>query len=296
MRVDSGVYEGAEIRIYYDPMIAKLIADGEDRNAGDRQHARGTRRLLRRAALTHNMPFLAALLAPPALRGGQALDRLHRRGVPGGFQAASLALEEPAPLVAVAAAIGPPRRSASAASAASLPATRRERGRSSSSSSRRPSTRSRYPCAEGGYDVSVGGERQLVRSAWRIGEPLFKGSVDGRPLTVQVERQGTGYKLNHGGHQLDVRVLSPATAKHLAVMPKKAAPDLSRYLMSPMPGLLVSLAVKVGQEVKAGEELAVVEAMKMENILRAERNGVIAKLHAKPGDSLAVDQAILEFA
>ena len=149
--------------------------------------------------------------------------------------------------------------------------------------------------AESGYDVKVAGEVQTVRSTWQPGAPLFIGSVNGRPLTVQVERQGIGYRLSHGGHRLDVRVLSPTAAAHLATMPKKVVADLSRFLLSPMPGLLVSLAVAVGQEVKAGEELAVVEAMKMENILRAERDGTVAKLHAKAGDSLAVDQAILEF-
>jgi propionyl-CoA carboxylase alpha chain len=119
--------------------------------------------------------------------------------------------------------------------------------------------------------------------------------LNGRPMTVQVERLPVGYRLFHGGGQVDVLVLTPQAAELNALMPAKEPPDLSRFLLSPMPGLLVSVAVAVEQEVRAGEELAVVEAMKMENILRAERDGKIAAVHAKPGDSLAVDQKILEF-
>jgi len=110
-----------------------------------------------------------------------------------------------------------------------------------------------------------------------------------------VERVGVAYHLSHRGAETDALVLSPRTAELNAVMPEKAPPDTSKFLLSPMPGLLVSLAVAVGQEVKAGEELAVVEAMKMENVLRAERDGVVAAVKAKPGDSLAVDQVIIEF-
>ncbi len=295
VRVDSGVYEGGEISVYYDPMIAKLITGGQDRNeaianmraALDAYYVRG---------LTHNMPFLAAIMAHPRFVEGRLSTGFIAEEFGESLSAASLALEEPAPLVAVAAAIGRRVAERECRISGQLAGYEARAGTEFVVVFEETQHAVKVSAAEGGYDVSVGGERHAVRSAWRIGEPLFKGSVNGRPLTVQVERQGTGYKLNHGGHQLDVRVLLPATAKHLAVMPKKAAPDLSRYLMSPMPGLLVSLAVKVGQEVKPGEELAVVEAMKMENILRAERNGVVAKLHAKPGDSLAVDQAILEFA
>ena len=125
---------------------------------------------------------------------------------------------------------------------------------------------------------------------------LFRGTVDGAATLFQIERAGIGWRLERGGAVLELKVLPPAAAEALARMPAKQASDLSRHLVSPMPGLLVSLAVTEGQEVKAGEELAVIEAMKMENVLRAERDGTIKKLCARPGDSLAVDQIILEFA
>ncbi|MGH6798717.1 MAG: biotin/lipoyl-containing protein, partial [Roseiarcus sp.] len=150
--------------------------------------------------------------------------------------------------------------------------------------------------AQEGYAVTEGGTRRSVTTRWRVGEPIFRGSVDGHSVTIQVDRDGIGYRLTYRGMTLPMTVLPPHAAALLAQMPVKAAPDLSRYLLSPMPGLLVSVAVAEGQDIKAGEELVVVEAMKMENVLRAERDGRVAKVRAKAGDSLAVDQVILEFA
>jgi propionyl-CoA carboxylase alpha chain len=124
---------------------------------------------------------------------------------------------------------------------------------------------------------------------------LFIGTVNGQEVCVQVDRNGVGYRLFHSGSQADVTVLSALAANLLSQMPRKVPPDMSRFLLSPMPGLLVSVAVKEGQEVKAGEELAVVEAMKMMNILRAERDAKVKKVAAQAGGSLSVDQVILEF-
>jgi propionyl-CoA carboxylase alpha chain len=147
-----------------------------------------------------------------------------------------------------------------------------------------------------GFAVVGDNSSREVLSAWRLGEPLYQGRIDGRPITVQIDRNGVGYRITHGGATCKVMVLNTRAAELDAHMPEKQAPDMSRFLLSPMPGLLVNLAVHPDEEVKAGQTLAVVEAMKMENILKAERDGKVAKLHAKPGDSLAVDQIILEFA
>src|SRR5262249_17124888 len=148
--------------------------------------------------------------------------------------------------------------------------------------------------ASGHAVISTAGSLELS-SDWRPGDPIYQGRVDGRALTVQVDRVGIGYRLSHGGTAAAVRVLSPAAAELAKLMPVKQLPDMSRFLLSPMPGLLVSLAVQEGEEVKVGQELAVVEAMKMENLLRAERDGRGRKLHSKTGASLAGDQAIVEF-
>jgi propionyl-CoA carboxylase alpha chain len=135
-----------------------------------------------------------------------------------------------------------------------------------------------------------------VATTWQPGEPLVAADVDGHHIVVQADRHGSGWRLTHAGGQADVLVLSPRRAELYGLMPVKLPPDTSKFLLSPMPGLLVSLEVGEGQEVKAGEALAKVEAMKMENVLRALRDGTVAKIHARAGDSLKVDQKILEFA
>ena len=149
----------------------------------------------------------------------------------------------------------------------------------------------------GGYAVDAGGETRLVASDWRPADRLMHLNLDGHVATVQIERlPGRSYRLAHGGIVRRAQVLHRRAAELLQMMPPKAAADTSRWVLSPMPGLLSALVVSEGQDVKAGEALAIVEAMKMENVLRAERDGTIAKLCAKAGDSLAVDQVILEFA
>jgi len=147
-----------------------------------------------------------------------------------------------------------------------------------------------------GYSVIVDGTTHEFQTDWQPGEPLLHGNLVGdKNLVIQVERQNIAYRLTHGGSQDDVLVLSPAHAELNALMPVKVPPDTSKLLLSPMPGLLISLAVAEGQEVKAGEELAVIEAMKMENVLRAERDAVVSSIKATTGESLMVDQVIMDF-
>ena len=148
---------------------------------------------------------------------------------------------------------------------------------------------------EHGFEVTYQDAIYRVTTDWRIGDPIVAAEVNGRLVNVQVDRQGASYRIFHGGTQLDVMVVTPNVAALNEHMIEKEAPDMSRFLLSPMPGLLVRLAVSEGEEVKAGEELAVVEAMKMENSLRAEDDVVVAKVLAQEGASLDVDQPILEF-
>ncbi len=295
VRVDSGVYEGAEISMFYDPMIAKLVTYGEDRSAAiaamrealDSFYIRG---------LGHNLSFLSALMAHPRFQAGRLTTGFIAEEFPDGFHGIELSDEQKSDLVAVAAIVhqGFARRAAGG----------------------KPHFRTRASAANGHWAIKFGKEKHLVSiietasghavidgkksceiiSAWRLDENLFQGRIDGRSVTVQVERDGVGYRMTYAGAQLKVLVLLPRAAELAEYMLEKTPPDMSKYLLSPMPGLLVSLAVQPGQDVKAGQELAVVEAMKMENLLRAERDGKVANLHAKPGDSLAVDQIIMEFA
>jgi propionyl-CoA carboxylase alpha chain len=146
-----------------------------------------------------------------------------------------------------------------------------------------------------GHRVEYGGESYEVLSDWRFGQPLFNGTVNGNYVCIQVERRNMIYRLFHWGSQVDVMVLTARAAELLACMPKKEPPDFSKQLLSPMPGLLTQLLVAPGGEVEIGQDLAVVEAMKMENVLRSERNGKISSTLAAVGDTLAVDQPILEF-
>ncbi len=295
VRVDTGVYEGGEISMYYDPMIAKLITCGASRDhaidhmrrALDEYYIRG---------VSHNIPFLAALMANKRFVEGRLTTNFIPEEYPDGFHAADLPPDDPEVLVAVAAAVNQRLVERDAGISGQLPGHEMKvpeewvvllDGRP------HPVT---VRAAEGGYAVVVDGDAVTVRADWRLGQPLFKGTVNDHAVCVQVDRDGVGYRLFHAGSRAYALVLTPRGAELAALMPHKEPPDLSKYLLSPMPGLLVSLAVDEGQEIKAGEVLAVVEAMKMENVLKAERDGTVAKLHAKPGDSLSVDQAIIEFA
>jgi len=148
---------------------------------------------------------------------------------------------------------------------------------------------------QGGHDVIYEGHTYVVRSQWEFGKAIFDGTINGKQVFIQVLRENQTYRLTHGGSQVDVRIVTPKVAGLLKYMPVKSPPDLSRLLLSPMPGLLVSVAVKEGDVVNAGQELAVLEAMKMENTLVAACDGVVAKVHHQAGASLAVDVVIMEF-
>ncbi len=145
-------------------------------------------------------------------------------------------------------------------------------------------------------DVTIGAKTRRISFASPLASIAVEGSVDGAPFRAQVERVGPGLRVVHHGVRVDVRVLTPRAAELRALMPFKPPPDLSRFLLSPMPGLLVNVAVQPGQAVRAGERLAVIEAMKMENVVVAANDGVVARIVATPGESVAVDEVILEFA
>jgi propionyl-CoA carboxylase alpha chain len=148
----------------------------------------------------------------------------------------------------------------------------------------------------GGYAIAGAGKVNELVSAWKLGDILFRGTWNGDPVCLQIERRGLKYRVFHAGAMADVTVMTVRDAQLLALVPEKPEADLSRFLISPMPGLVTELAVEPGQEIKAGEKLAVIEAMKMENILRAERDCVIAEVLVRKGESLAVDQPIMRFA
>ena len=148
---------------------------------------------------------------------------------------------------------------------------------------------------DGRVALGIGGRVYRIETDWQFGSPVMRAEIDGVPLTFQVSRHGKRYSVIHGGYDVELAVYTPAAAVYHHLIPEKPPLDTSQFLLSPMPGLLVSLSVTEGQEVKAGEQLAVIEAMKMENTLRAERDAVVGKIHAQPGTTVERDQAIIEF-
>jgi propionyl-CoA carboxylase alpha chain len=275
-------------------MIAKVIGSGRDRreaiaalsDALDAFHIRG---------VGHNTRFLSALLRHPRFVAGKLSTGFIAEEFPSGFRDDDGDGKTLALLRAVAAVVHHLHSERDARIEGRLHPAEPRSGSEWSVLRGGVAQRVTVAATAEGFAVLDGESSYELVSAWRVGDPLYQGTVNGRPVTVQVERRGVGYRVAHGRTQVDLLVVSPRAAELAALMPAKRPPDQSKYLLSPMPGLLASLAVAAGQEVKAGQELCVVEAMKMENLLRAERDGRVSVLHAKPGDSLAVDQRILEF-
>ncbi|HEX3216557.1 MAG TPA: acetyl/propionyl/methylcrotonyl-CoA carboxylase subunit alpha [Aestuariivirgaceae bacterium] len=298
VRNDTGVYEGGEISIYYDPMIAKLCTHAPDRPAAIRAMADALDDFFI-DGIRHNVPFLARIMENERWRSGALSTGFIREEFPDGFEAIA-----PDPKLR--------DRLASVAVVLDHVENRRKR-RITGQMSGQPVRFSTCRVVALGDEwlpidivgesdrlirivqhAEAGGER-AVETDWSPAEPVFEGRIDGRPVRVQVRRVLNGYRLSHRGVEIVARVYTGREAELARLMPERVLSDAARRLLCPMPGLIVSIAVEVGQEVKAGEPLAIVEAMKMENVLRAERDGKVKAIHARKGDSLAVDAVIMEF-
>jgi propionyl-CoA carboxylase alpha chain len=297
VRNDTGVEEGGEISIYYDPMIAKLVTHAETREAAIDGQARALDAFAI-DGIRHNIPFLSTLMSQRRWRSGALSTGYIAEEFPEGFTA-----PEPEGEVAV--------RLASVAAAIDHTLNARKRAISGQMRSMKPvvfetdrvvmlgetSLAVRIGGSDGATTVALsGGAPVPVVSDWLPGDVVWSGSVGADAVAVQVRPILNGVRLSHAGAETDARVYTRREAELASLMPVKAAADTSRTLLCPMPGLVKSIDVVEGQEVKAGDTLAVVEAMKMENVLRAERDVTIKALKAKAGDSLAVDAVIMEFA
>jgi propionyl-CoA carboxylase alpha chain len=297
VRNDTGVYEGGEISIHYDPMIAKLVTHAHHRLAAIDAQATALDAFVI-DGIRHNIPFLSALMQHPRWREGRLSTGFIGEEFPDGFR----------PLVAK----GETERRL-AVVAAHVDHILNERKRRISGQLRESEQlrfelerivamgRSRIELEietkEGRFSVVLGdGRRMEVRSDWKPGDLLWRGAVDGVEIAVQTRAILDGYALSHAGVGVDARVYTRREAQLAALMIERKGADVSKTLLCPMPGLVKSIAVKVGQEVKAGEQLCIVEAMKMENVLSAERDATVKAILCKEGDSLAVDAAIMEFA
>jgi propionyl-CoA carboxylase alpha chain len=295
VRLDDGVYEGAEISVYYDPMIAKLAVHGADRDtAVDRLRDALDKFYI--SGLQHNVPFLAAVAAKDRFRAGILSTDFIVEEFPGGFAPPAGFVEADRAILLAAALAGERISEHEGAIAGQLAGARGMTQKKWTILLDGASHEVSVRASGAAYEVEIGGEMLTAATDWQPGQVLLRVRSGAETTTVQIERLSAAeFHLVHSGVVRRAQVLSPRAAELLALMPEKKSPDTSRLLLSPMPGLLSSLAVAQGQEVKAGDALATVEAMKMENVLRAERDGRIAVIRAKPGDSLAVDEVILEF-
>ena len=294
VRVDTGIEEGSEVSMFYDPMIAKLITYGDNRDqaidrmadALDAYYIRG---------VSHNISFLNALVLHPRFRAGHLSTNFIAEEYPDGFRAEQVPKDDPALTIAVAAVAHRVIVERSAKLSGQLPSHERRLGADYVVIEAKQHHAVQVVSVAHGWEVNYAGHSYRVVTDWRPGQPLLRADVNGHQVTFQIDRVGPKIRLFHRGAQTDVLVLPPKAAALTRYMLDKAPPDLSKFLLSPMPGLLSRLMVKEGQEVKAGEEICVVEAMKMENSLRAPNDVVIGKLLAQQGQSLTVDQPIVEF-
>ncbi len=295
VRNDTGVYEGGEISMYYDPMIAKLCTW-----ASTREQAIEAMRVALDSfeveGIGHNLPFLSAVMDHPKFVSGDMTTAFIAEEYPDGFEGVDLPEEDL-------------RRIAASCAAMHRVAEIRRTRVSGRMDNHERKVGKRWNVALQGQDFSVkvkadkqgatvkfkDGSALRVSSDWTPGDQLAVLDVDGSPLVLKVGKVSGGFRIRNRGADLKVHVRTPRQAELARLMPEKLPPDTSKMLLCPMPGLIVKIDVEVGQEVQEGQALCTVEAMKMENILRAEKKGVVSKINAGPGDSLAVDDVIIEF-
>jgi propionyl-CoA carboxylase alpha subunit len=298
VRNDTGVYEGGEISLYYDPMIAKLVTHASTRGGAIAAQSDALDAFVI-DGIRHNVSFLATVMAHPRWQAGKLSTGFITEEFRGGFHPQPPEGRSGEVLAAVAAAIdhvlGERKRRISGQLG----------GRTVTRESQRAvwlgdrEIKLEVKRVSGAIHVRMHADKRSehhLASNWKPGDPVWSGTLDDKPVTVQVRDIPNGFALSHRGVESRAYVYTEREAGYARLMPPRKIADTGKKVLCPMPGLVVSIAVKAGQEVKAGEAVAVVEAMKMENVLRAEIDGTVKKINAKPGDSLAVDAVILEFA
>jgi len=306
VRVDTGVFEGGEIPMFYDSMIAKLIVHGKDRNDAIAKMREALNGFVIRG-INSNIPFQAALLAHPDFVTGNFNTGFIAHHYASGFRAEDVPHDDHDFLIALSAFVRRKSRERATGLTGQLPGYGVKVGKAYTVISMATDGNHRYTdvhvdefVGETGYaSVMVGEKRYKISSPSRLNDIVITGEVNGAPFTAQMERGSAKNPLalvvQHNGTKLETMVVSPRMAELHKLMPFKAPPDMSKFVLSPMPGLLVEVAVQPGQKVQAGERVAVIEAMKMENVLFAAADGVVGKVLASKGESLVVDQPIVEF-
>jgi propionyl-CoA carboxylase alpha chain len=296
LRVDTGVEEGGEISMYYDPMIAKLITWSQERSAAIRLMQDALDEYLIRG-IKHNLSFLAAIMSHPRFQAGDLSTDFIARQYPDGFRAQDMIQDDPALPIVVLSVMH--RLFMDRAARLSGQMAGHERRVQDDwvvvIGERYHAVIVRPFQARGEHHVVYDGRKYILNTDWCFCQHVLRGTVNGHPVSFQVKRRGIWYTVTRHGIRTKGKVMTPYAAELNRTLPRKKPSDLVPVLQAPMPGLLIKLTVEPGQAVKEGEELAVIEAMKMENILRAPHDGVIASIRAGLGESLSVDQVILEF-
>jgi propionyl-CoA carboxylase alpha chain len=306
VRVDTGVQDGGEIPMFYDSMIAKLIVHGKDRNDAIAKMREALNGFVIRG-ISSNIPFQAALLAHPKFVSGDFNTGFIAEQYAHGFRAEDVPHEDHDFLAALAAFVRRKSRERAAGLSGQLPGYDVQIGQDYAVVELGQGGDNRYVQVHvdefigkpGVAQITIAGKTYAIESKSRLNDIRIEGTCNGKPFTAQVER-GTlknplALQVQHNGTRIEALVMSPRMAELHKLMPFKAPPDLSKYVLSPMPGLLVEVSVTPGQKVQAGERVAVIEAMKMENVLFAAADGVVKKVVASKGESLTVDQMIVEF-
>ena len=299
VRIDSGVTEGSEISIFYDPMIAKLVTSGDSRKQAIDRMALALNSFKIRG-VNHNIDFLSAVMTNSRFQQGVFNTGFIAEEFPTGFKGTQLSDETKFRMYSIAVAFEFTKlaRNKTISGQVELPF----RANFENTSYRDLSVFDEgewinFKLEQTAEGFAVSNEKRTIKldGTFNLVTKLFEGFVDGVQMIVQVEQEGGICQVKYNGCELKLKLVPSRLAQLVDLMPVKQAPDMSKYLLSPMPGLLVSIAVSEGQNIKAGQELAVVEAMKMENVMKAEQDGVVSKVHANIGESLTVDQILIEF-
>ena len=307
VRVDTGVQDGGEIPMFYDSMIAKLIVHGKDRPQAIAMMREALNGFVIRG-VSSNIPFQAALLAHPRFVAGDFNTGFIAQNYSAGFKAEDVPHDDTDFLLALAAFVRRKSRERATGLSGQLPGYGVRAGKDytvirlgeAGQNHYTPVHVDEFVGETGSATIRIGAQSYAICSDSRLNDICIRGTVNGAPFTAQVERGSTrnplGLRIQHNGTRIEALVISPRMAELHRLMPHKPPPDMSRFVLSPMPGLLVEIAVQPGQKVQAGERVAVIEAMKMENVLFATTDGVVGKVLAGKGESLVVDQPIIEFA
>jgi propionyl-CoA carboxylase alpha chain len=294
VRNDTGVFEGGEISMYYDPMIAKLCTWAPNRAAAieEMRHALDAFEV---EGIGHNLPFLAAVYDHEKFISGTMTTAFIEEEFPNGFQGVMLPDVDLIRISAAAAAMHRVAEIRRTRISGRMDNHERHVGADWNVALQGQSFDTVIVADKLGADVILAGQRIRVEGDWTPGDMLARMTVSGTPLVIKIGKIPGGFRVRYRGADLKVHVRTPRQAELAALMPEKLPPDTSKLLLCPMPGLIVKVDVAVGDEVQDGQALCTVEAMKMENILRAEKKGIVSKVNAAAGDSLAVDDIILEF-